>query len=99
MRKVTLWSSATSVDLRVSLGVVRRCPCPWAEAMDGAREAETRRRPSRSEPDFMDDPFHLTRVGEAGSAWKGHLTGPRRRIQAPNEPDGRSQLSMGGPGW
>src|SRR5947209_2507323 len=41
MRKVTLWSDATSVDFRVSFGVDRRWP--WAKAADGARVASASR--------------------------------------------------------
>src|SRR4051812_19039916 len=98
MRKVTLWSSATSVDLRVSFGVDRRWP--WADDGAGARVADTRRRrPNRSGCEIMKDPFQGDPMwGEAKSALKGHLTGRQGGKQGAGSVGlGSSELDYPGP--
>src|SRR5271166_4776034 len=61
MRKVTLWSAATSVDLSVSLGV--RClAANWASARGSATEArdsKPSRAPERKDRDLIISCFSL----------------------------------------
>src|SRR3954469_11840423 len=67
MRKVTLWSAATSVDFRVSFGVDRRRS--WADASEGARaDRASRTRLYRSGIEIMKDSFRGDPTREGGES-------------------------------